>query len=76
MKHFLKLRRSVSRAMELLAIHRETGRAYPELEREDYEVRLQALSSGLGEARFASDWQAGTQLTFDQAVDYAISQQI
>lgn len=57
-------------------IHRETGRAYPELEREDYEVRLQALSSGLGEARFASDWQAGTQLTFDQAVDYAISQQI
>ncbi len=57
-------------------IHRETGKAYPELERQDYEIRLTTLRTRLGASIFSAEWEAGALLTFDQAADYALSQQV
>lgn len=57
-------------------IHRETGRAFPELERQDYELRLTTLRTRLGASNFSAEWEAGALLTFDEAADFALSQQV
>jgi predicted ATPase/class 3 adenylate cyclase/Tfp pilus assembly protein PilF len=55
-------------------IHRETGRPYPSSERVEYEMKLAALRSRMGETQFGTEWDAGAAFTFDQTVDYALVQ--
>jgi predicted ATPase len=53
-------------------LREETGHVAPPYERRLDEQRRNALASELGEERFAAAHTLGREMTFDQAVDYAL----